>query len=160
MRIQTEYIGFKIHWIISSSEDFKTHQQHSKRWCFSLTTLQWFEMLTGSLPALWGLSSVLQGLSLVLRGSLPWRPGLSSPLQLISTPITSTPVLLLYHWSDIQITLKGDRNALLGSDALLTWTLLSLHSSSSLTLLVAPRNYNTFYWLTSNIFDLLAGIRR
>jgi len=52
--------------------------------------------------------------------------------------------LLLYNSSEIPVTLKAGQNALLGSDTLLKLTLLSLHSTSSQTLLESSRDKNTF----------------
>jgi len=48
--------------------------------------------------------------------------------------------LLLYESSNITVTLKAGRNALLGFDTLLKLTLLSLHSTSSQTLLESSRD--------------------
>ena len=47
-------------------------------------------------------------------------------------------LVLLYQPSEIPVTPKAGRYALLGSDFLLKLTLLSLHSASSHTLLEAP----------------------
>jgi len=52
---------------MSCSYDFRSHRQHSQRWCyFSQTTLLWFEVLPDLSPALPSLSSALPGLSLPL----------------------------------------------------------------------------------------------
>jgi len=57
MRIPTEYMSFKNCWTISSSYHFQAHLQLSqRRWCFSQTALQWFDVLPGlslALPGLW-----------------------------------------------------------------------------------------------------------
>ena len=47
--------------------------------------------------------------------------------------ITITPMVLLYQSSEIPLTPKAGRNALIGSDTLLKLTHLSLHSTSSQT---------------------------
>jgi len=54
--------------------------------------------------------------------------------------ITITPMVLLYQSSEISVTLKAGRNALLQSDTLLKLTHLSLHCTSSQTLLEASRD--------------------
>ena len=46
----------------------------------------------------------------------------------------------------LPVTLKAGRNALLGSDTLLKLTHISLHSTSSQTLLEASSDWNTFCW--------------
>jgi len=51
--------------------------------------------------------------------------------------LTITPMVLLYRSSEITVTLKAGPNALLGSESLLKLTHLSLHSTSSETLLEA-----------------------
>jgi len=51
---------------------------------------------------------------------------------------TTAPMVLPYQSSEILVTPKAGRNALLGSDILLKLTLLSIHSTSSQTLLEAP----------------------
>jgi len=73
-------------------------------------------------------------------------PDLSLALPGILKPITITPMLLLYSSSEIPVTPKAGRNALLQSDTLLKLTYLSLHSTSSQTLLGAPSDKNTFSW--------------
>jgi hypothetical protein len=54
--------------------------------------------------------------------------------------ITITPIVLLYQSSEISVTLKASRNALLPSDPLLKLTHLSLHTTSCQTLLETPRD--------------------
>jgi len=140
MRIQTEYISFKNHWIISSSYDFQAYHQHSKRrCCFSQTAILWFEVLPGFSPTLPRLLSVLPG-------SLQVPSGLSSILPHVHKLFTITPMVLLYQSAEIPVTLKASWNTLLWSDTLLKLTLPSLHSKSSQTLLEAPCDYNTFCW--------------
>jgi hypothetical protein len=51
---------------------------------------------------------------------------------------TTTSMVILYQSSEIPFTPKAGWNALLGSDTLLKLTLLSLHSTSSQTLMEAP----------------------
>ena len=64
-------------------------------------------------------------------------PKFSPTLRGVPKPIIITPMALLYHSSEIPVTLKAGRNALLGSDTLLKLTHLSLHSTFSQTLLEA-----------------------
>jgi hypothetical protein len=54
--------------------------------------------------------------------------------------ITTTPLLLLYQSSGISVTPKAGRDALLGSDTLLKLMHISLHCTSSQTLLEALRD--------------------
>jgi hypothetical protein len=68
------------------------------------------------------------------------HPKFSPALRGVPKLITITPMVLLYQSSEISVTLKAGRNALLGSDTLLQLTHLSLHSTSSQTLLEAPRD--------------------
>jgi len=67
----------------------------------------------------------------------------------VPKPRTITPMVLLYQSSEISVTLKADRNALLGSETLLKLTHVSLHSTSSLTPLEASSNNNTLCWWTN-----------
>jgi len=62
-------------------------------------------------------------------------PKFSPALRGVPKLITITPVVPLYQSSEIPVTLKAGQNALLGSDILLKLTHLSLHSTSSQTLL-------------------------
>jgi hypothetical protein len=52
--------------------------------------------------------------------------------------LTTAPMVHLFQSSEILVTPKPDRNALVGSETLLKLMLLSLHSTSSQTLLEAP----------------------
>jgi hypothetical protein len=61
----------------------------------------------------------------------------SAALRAVPKPITVTLMVLLYQSSEIPDTLKAGRNAFLGSDTLQKLTHLSLHSTSSQTLLEA-----------------------
>jgi len=63
------------------------------------------------------------------------HPKFSLALRHVPKPITVTPMVLLYQSSEIPVTLKAGRNALLQSGTLLKLTHLSLHSTSSQTLL-------------------------
>jgi len=148
MRIQTEYLSFKNHWMISSSYDIQAHQQHSeRRCCFSQTALLWFEVLQGLSPALLGAPRVVVGASRLVVGAprrVAGAPSSSKVLRKFSPAlrgvpklITITPMVFLYQSSEIPVTLKDSRNALLGPDTLLKLTHLSLHSTSSQTLLEA-----------------------
>ena len=65
------------------------------------------------------------------------HPMFSPAPQGVPKLITLTPMVLLYQSSEIPVTLKAGRNALLGSDTLLKLMYLSLHSTSSQTLLEA-----------------------
>ena len=65
------------------------------------------------------------------------HPTFSPALQGVLKLITITPMVLLYQSSEIPVTLKAGRNALLGSETLLKLTHLRLHSISSQTLLEA-----------------------
>jgi len=79
-----------------------------------------------------------------LVSSSPWYsqvlPKFSPALRGVLKFITITPMALLYLSSEIPVTLKAGRYALLGSDTLLKSTHLSLHSTSSQTLLEASRD--------------------
>ena len=55
-------------------------------------------------------------------------------------------LILMYKASEIPVTPKAGRNALLWSDTLLKLTLLSLHFTSSQTFLEASRVWNTLCW--------------
>ena len=68
------------------------------------------------------------------------HPKFSPALRGVSKLSTITPMVLLYQSSEISVTLKAGRNALLGSDTLLKLTHLCLHSTYSPTLLEAPRD--------------------
>jgi hypothetical protein len=86
----------------------------------------------------------------------PTLPG--APKVLFGAPTCSqtyhnhshgTPVaviVLLYRQSEIPATLHAVRNALLGSYSLQTLMLLSLHSTSSQTLLESSTDKNTYCW--------------
>jgi len=76
-------------------------------------------------------------------------PKFSSELQCVPKRITITRMELQYQSSDIPVTLKARRNALLECDFLLNLTLLSLHSTFSQILLEAPSDWNTFCWWIS-----------
>jgi len=67
-------------------------------------------------------------------------PKSSPALRGVLKFITITPMALLYLSSEIPVALKAGRNALLGSDTLLKSMHLSLHSTSSQTLLEASRD--------------------
>jgi len=65
------------------------------------------------------------------------HPKFSPALRGVLKLITITPMALLYQSSEIPVTPKAGRNALLRSDTLLKLTRLSLLSASSQTLLEA-----------------------
>jgi hypothetical protein len=67
-------------------------------------------------------------------------PKFSPALRDVPKLITITPMVLLYQSSEISVTPKAGRTALLRSDTLLKLTHLSLHSTSSQTLLETPRD--------------------
>ena len=68
---------------------------------------------------------------------LPRAPEFSLALRGVLKLIAITPMVLLYQSSEIPVTPRAGQNALLGSDTLLKLTHLSLHSTSSQTLLEA-----------------------
>jgi len=70
---------------------------------------------------------------LVLDSRIGWATVPGTPKL-----ITTAHMVLPYQSSEIPVTPKAGRNALLRSDSLLKLTLLSLHSASSQTLLEAP----------------------
>ena len=153
-------MSFENCWTMSSSYDFQAHRQHSQRRCFSQTALQWFEVLPGMSPGLPG-APMLFGASRLVIGtprlevSAPWHvvgaprlvvgapwcsqvhPKFSPVLRGVLKLITITPMVLLYQSSEIPVTLKAGRNALLGSETLLKLTHPRLHSTSCQTLLEA-----------------------
>jgi hypothetical protein len=63
------------------------------------------------------------------------HPKFSLAIRDIPKPIPNTPLVLLYQSSEIPVPLKAGRNALLWFDTLLKLLHLSLHSTSSQTLL-------------------------
>ena len=71
------------------------------------------------------------------------HPKFSSALRGVLKLITITPMVLRNQSSEIPVTPKAGWNALLGSDTLLELK-LSLHSTSSQTLLEASSDHNTF----------------
>jgi hypothetical protein len=79
-----------------------------------------------------------------LVSGTPWcfqgHPMLFPVLRGVPKLITITPIVLLYQSSEISVTLKASRNALLPSDPLLKLTHLSLHTTSCQTLLETPRD--------------------
>jgi len=84
MKIQTEYIGFKNCWTISSSYDFQLHQHHSQTRGFPQTALLRFEVLLDMSPALSGLLSVLSDMLPALPGFSPALPGAPWCIQVLS----------------------------------------------------------------------------
>jgi len=139
--------------MICSSYDFQVHQQRSqRRCCFSQTALLRLEVLPELLLALPDLMPAHRGLTPAHPGAP--RPVVGAPrliagatrcsqvhrkfslaLRSVPNPITITPMVLLQQSSEIPFTLKAGPNALLGYDTLLKLTHLSLHSTSSQTLL-------------------------
>jgi len=79
------------------------------------------------------------------------HPKFSLALRGVPKPITITPMVLLQQSSEIPVTLKAGRNALLVSDTLLTLTHLSLHSTSSQILLESSSDYNTLCWCSLHL---------
>jgi len=75
--------------------------------------------------------------SLTCRRRSQVHPKFSPAPRDVAIMIRLSPMVLLYQSSEIRVTLKAGRNALLGSDALLKVTHLSLHFTSSQTLLEA-----------------------
>ena len=72
------------------------------------------------------------------------HPKFSPVLRGVPKLLTITPMALLYQSSGITVTLKASQNNLLGSDTLLKSTHISLHSTSSQTLLESSSDQNTF----------------
>jgi hypothetical protein len=68
------------------------------------------------------------------------QPKCSLTLRGVPKLITLTALAIQYQSSEISVTPKAGRNALLGSDTLLKLTHLSIHSTSSQTLLEPPRD--------------------
>ena len=104
----------------------------------SLALLDMSPVLLGSSPALPGAPSLVVGAPRLVAAARRWsqvRPKFSPVLRGDPKPITITPMVLLYQSSEIPVTLKAGRNALLGSETLLKLTHLSVHSTSSQTLL-------------------------
>jgi len=142
-RIQSENMNFKYRWTISSGYDFQAHWQRSQRiYCFSQNALLWFEVLPDLSSVLPVMSSALADFTPRLAVCAPRcslvHPKFSPVLWCVSKLITLTPMVLLYQSSEIPVTLKASQNALLGYDTLLKLTHLSLHSTSSQTLLETP----------------------
>jgi len=141
MRIQTEYMSFKNHWTISSSNDIQVHQQRSRRrCCFSQTAIQRFPVLPGSMRALPGAPSVVTCARRLVTGAHRFSqvyPKFSPALRGVLEHITMAPMILLFQSSEIPVTPNASLNALLGSHTLLKLTHLSLHSTFSQTLLEA-----------------------
>jgi len=84
MRLQTEYMSFKNHWMISSSYDFQAHLKRSQRRYFSQTALLRLEVLPELSPALQELSLALPCLSPALPGLSLAFPG--APRLVVSAP--------------------------------------------------------------------------
>jgi len=80
------------------------------------------------------------------------HPMFSPALRRISKLITITLMVLLYSSSEIPVTPKAGRNALLWSESLLKLTLWTLHSTSSQILLEASSDWNAFCWCNSGLF--------
>jgi len=74
------------------------------------------------------------------------HPKFSLALRSVPKLITIICLVLLFQSSEIPVTLKTGRNALLRSNTLLQLMLQSLHSISSQTLLDASSDQNTFCW--------------
>ena len=104
----------------------RVHPQNPR---YSLQSFKWISVRTRHLSELVGDSHI--GWATV--------PG-------VSKLFTTAPMVLPDQSSEIPVTLIAGRNTLLGSDTLLKLTLLSLHSTSSQTLLEAPSDYNTCCW--------------
>jgi len=139
MRIQTEYMSkryvvamiFRRTSSVSKEEDFPRllycDSRCSQTCCRrSYTCHRRTQVLPGLSSAHPGLSPALPGAPRCTQSSL-WR----------SEVLPNLSQSLLYQSSEISITLKAGRSTLLGSDALLKLTHLSLHSTSSQTLLEA-----------------------
>jgi len=107
----------------------------------------WSPRLADMLPGLRGLSQALPGAPRLVVGAprlVAGAPRCSQVhqefypvLRCVPKYFTITPMVLLDQSSVIPVTLKAGRNALLGSETLLKLMHLSLHSTSSQTLLEA-----------------------
>jgi len=128
--------------------------RYQRRCCFSQTALLRFEVLPDLLPALPCLAPALPGAPRLVVGAhrnvasaarcSQMHPDFPPALRGVLNPTTISPMVLLYQSSDIPVTLKAGQNALLGSDTLLKLTHLSLHSTSSQTLLESSSDENSF----------------
>jgi len=99
-------------------------------------------LVTGTLRLVVSAPSLVTGAPRCFLGHLEFSPVLRGVLK----HTTLSPMVLLYQSSEITVTPKAGRNALPGSDNLLKLTHLSLHSTSSQTLLETPSDYNTLCW--------------
>jgi len=141
-------MSFKNHSMIHSSYNSQVLQQCSQRKCrFSQTVLQWFQVLPGLLLALPGDPTLVVGTLRLLAGAPRLVAGarrcsqvhsrFSPALRGVLKLITITLMSLRFVSSEIPVTPKAGWNALVGSNTLLTLMHLSLHSTSSQTLLKA-----------------------
>ena len=161
---------FKNRWTISSSCDFQAHLPGSQGCHFFQTALQWFEVLPGLSLGLPGAPRLVVGAPRIVIGAP--RLVVGAPRLIVGTPRlvacaprcswvhlmfslalrgvlklnTITPKPLLYQSSEIPVTPKAGRNALLRSDTVLKLTRLCLHSTSSQTLLEASSDRNAICW--------------
>jgi len=74
------------------------------------------------------------------------HPKFSPAHRGVPGPIIITSVVLFYQSSEVSVTQKVGRSNLLWSDSLLKLMHLSLHSTSSQTLLESSSEYNTCCW--------------
>jgi hypothetical protein len=115
---------------------FQGHQQHSRPTC-SIPKEDVFPWL---LYCDWRCSQTCYHLSQTCSRNTPVLPKFSLAHRGVPTRMTITPMVFLYHSSEISVTLKAGRNALVQSDTLRNSTHLSVHSTSSQTLLKASRD--------------------
>jgi len=85
MRILTDDMWFKNHWMIRSKYDLQVHKRHCQwRCCFSQTALQWFEVFWGMLSPFSGLQRLLTRAPRVL--SCVPRDLTGTPRDIASSP--------------------------------------------------------------------------
>jgi hypothetical protein len=150
MRIQSEYMSFNNRWTISSSYDFQAHLPHSRLTCripgvsaafpkrmfFPECSQTWCWRLQTSRRR----SQTCHQRSQTCCRHSQVHPKFSPAHRGVSKHITITPMVLLNQSSEISVTLKAGRNALLQSDTLLKLPHPSSYSTSSQTLLEASRD--------------------
>jgi len=146
MKIQTEYMSFINSWTISSSYDSLAHQLHSQKNMLFLpdcsAVIRGASRLVSWAPRLAvGTPRIVIGASRPrarARSCSQVHPMISQVLWGIPNRITITPIQLLSYSLMIPLPLKASRNALLVSRTLPKLTQLSLHSTSSQTVLKTP----------------------
>jgi hypothetical protein len=126
-------------WRVSNNKCSYLSEYLYEPWCLSKFVC-YFRIASPTLP---GAPNVLSGAPTYSQTYHHHSQG--TPVPVIGDPSYSCTShqrsqLILCQSSDILVTLKAGRNALLRSDTLLKLTLLSLHSTSSQTLLEFSRD--------------------